>query len=342
MVSSLTLTIAASNALQSSKDRADYVCDSSEDNVQIQSAIDELSGIGGRVLLSEGTFKLDDSIQMDDFTTLQGMGFGTVIFARPGLDANLIELKNTSVEQVTLKNFRTFGYWTAQSQGHAIFFDNENGSWSVKEPNHFISDLIITYSSQCGVYLKSPKWCQSRITNVFVFVCGEDGFRIDGPDNVLHGCDVGAADWRGYSLTNAGATRLSMCKAYFSGQQGFLLDSTRLQLLNCQSQDNYGHGFEMAGVAGRISLVSCQSDSNGRDNQRANGFQISVGEKFLMSGCASVDIKWGPDKGQDYGFQIEEGVDCVSIDGYAEGNILGGLNNLSSGTKIDTSRLKEW
>ena len=52
------LFVAASDAMAISTKNADYVCDGTADDVQIQAAIDDLPAAGGTVALSEGTFTL--------------------------------------------------------------------------------------------------------------------------------------------------------------------------------------------------------------------------------------------------------------------------------------------
>jgi len=56
---SATFVIAASDSAAKSKQQADYVCDGTDDNVEIQAAIDALPANGGSILLLEGTFVLD-------------------------------------------------------------------------------------------------------------------------------------------------------------------------------------------------------------------------------------------------------------------------------------------
>lgn len=52
------LLVAASDAPQAWIDHADYACDGTDDQVQIQAAIDALPSLGGKVRLSPGTFML--------------------------------------------------------------------------------------------------------------------------------------------------------------------------------------------------------------------------------------------------------------------------------------------
>lgn len=70
-----TLIVAASDSSAKSKAGADYVCDGTADEVQIQAAIDALPAGGGKVVLLEGTYYLAASITIvtdDDNVTLEG------------------------------------------------------------------------------------------------------------------------------------------------------------------------------------------------------------------------------------------------------------------------------
>jgi len=68
-----TYVIAASDALAHVKAQADYVCDGTADNVEIQAAIDALPATGGLIHLSVGTFVLNTSIVLPDKSiTIEG------------------------------------------------------------------------------------------------------------------------------------------------------------------------------------------------------------------------------------------------------------------------------
>lgn len=99
----LTLGVAASNASDSSKGRADYICDGVNDEVQIQAAIDALPASGGKIVFSEGTFicakggaRAIDPVmnycmtidQTDGKLWLDGMGRATIFKLADGQDAN--------------------------------------------------------------------------------------------------------------------------------------------------------------------------------------------------------------------------------------------------------------
>lgn len=56
------IVIAASNSSARSKRSADYVCDGIEDDIEIQTAINQLSTLGGKLILLEGTFNIRNQI----------------------------------------------------------------------------------------------------------------------------------------------------------------------------------------------------------------------------------------------------------------------------------------
>lgn len=87
------LVVAANDALQTIKDRADYVCDGINDEVQIVAAINALPSVGGTIELSEGNFSWG-STQTDIFNdnlTIVGQGMGaTIIKLANGVNGRMI------------------------------------------------------------------------------------------------------------------------------------------------------------------------------------------------------------------------------------------------------------
>lgn len=77
-----TVTVGASNAVDTNSSHYDYFCDGADDQIQINSAISVAAG-GGRVLLSEGTFTFGAQATITvNSICIQGQGIGTkVIFA---------------------------------------------------------------------------------------------------------------------------------------------------------------------------------------------------------------------------------------------------------------------
>lgn len=69
-----TVVVAASNASAMSKAQADRVCSGVADEVEINAAIAALPASGGSIYLTEGTFKVSDTILMDKEVALLGAG----------------------------------------------------------------------------------------------------------------------------------------------------------------------------------------------------------------------------------------------------------------------------
>ncbi len=75
--SSPTLVVVASDASSHSKAAADYSCDGTDDQTEINAAIAALPTNGGKVVLSEGTFNIASSILIqNDNVTMVGSGAG--------------------------------------------------------------------------------------------------------------------------------------------------------------------------------------------------------------------------------------------------------------------------
>ena len=72
-----TYIVAASDSR--GKNAADYTCDGTADDVEIQAAIDALPASGGTVYLLEGTYTMAATVTIPDYTTLTGSGPGTLI-----------------------------------------------------------------------------------------------------------------------------------------------------------------------------------------------------------------------------------------------------------------------
>ena len=98
-----TVTVAASDSTELSKNQADYVCDGVDDHVEIQQALAALPE-GGKVVLSEGTFNCAGILAPAGGTTLSGQGpdATNLVFTRDGRI-------NVDRENVTLDGFSVKG-----------------------------------------------------------------------------------------------------------------------------------------------------------------------------------------------------------------------------------------
>lgn len=73
-----TVVVAAADAGSRQKVRADYVCDGTADDVQINAALSQVGASGGgMVFLTAGNYTLADTIKIPSDTILEGAGHGT-------------------------------------------------------------------------------------------------------------------------------------------------------------------------------------------------------------------------------------------------------------------------
>lgn len=71
-----TLTVCASDSREK---YADYRCNGTNDNVEIQAALDALPATGGEVVLLDGTYNIEASLVLDSYQTLRGCGRNTIL-----------------------------------------------------------------------------------------------------------------------------------------------------------------------------------------------------------------------------------------------------------------------
>lgn len=156
-----TIVVAANDSLATSKAQADYVCDGTDDQVEIQAAIDALASTGGVVQLTEGNFYLGAAAINLNKTAVSLVGFqtgfavaegsfGTTIYqTNAGKDAIVISAVQANVKDVYIRgavfaggHFGEVGIRVIGGQDnkidnvkvsqfvlYGIFFDNINNIW---------------------------------------------------------------------------------------------------------------------------------------------------------------------------------------------------------------------
>jgi len=136
-----TKIVAASDS--QNKEKADYVCDGTNDEVEIEQAIGDLPSSGGLVYLLEGTYNIGSSIDITKSNvTLTGAGNATKLFLVDGANTNVIVVGDgtNSYEGITISNLQVDGNGGNNSSGSGIEFNK-----------------YITYSKVEGVYIHHAK-----------------------------------------------------------------------------------------------------------------------------------------------------------------------------------------
>jgi parallel beta-helix repeat protein len=112
-----TPTVIAYNS--ANQEIARYTCDGTDDQVEIQKAIDSLNNLPGKIELSAGTFTISSSVIIKaNNITLEGQGDNTVVFLKNESNCNMITNSASwaAKDNVTIRNFKIDGNKDKQFQ----------------------------------------------------------------------------------------------------------------------------------------------------------------------------------------------------------------------------------
>jgi len=235
VVRTATYVVAASDAPTHVKAQADYECDGTADDVQIQAAIDALpvpSVIytnmiegGGKVLLSGGQFNISSPIEIDrPSMTLEGMGRAqTSLKLTNGADCDVIHFDSTNyavgLHEVHIKNLQIDGDKDNNTAGNGIVF---NGARVCTFEN-----ITILRMAEHGFYQDSDVKAVDYATfrDCFVVSCALGGWYTEGATGYaqlhLDNCYVllVASGEHGYHFDNCGSLFMNGC-TYDGGSPG--------------------------------------------------------------------------------------------------------------------------
>ncbi len=212
-VSGATFVVAASDSLN--KEKADYICDGTADEVQIQAAIDALPSGGGKVLLMEGAYAMNGDISIPDYVSIVGSGSGTLI------------------------NFDVI-----QDRG----FRNEdliNGNHNI-----IIADMKIDGMDKTNDPIEFVNSYNCQFMNLEITQGVHDGLELQGSyDCIIN--NVIAHDsltYHGIELDDGSYNNIiSNCIVYNNPSSGIVIDGTSHDNLitGCVSRDNTGYGIAL-------------------------------------------------------------------------------------------------
>lgn len=256
---SRTLVVAASDSEDDTG--ADYTCDGTDDEVQINAAITALSGHGGTVMLLDGTYTLGASITMNQTDVmLKGQGSGTIITTASSM--NMIAVSSTFCEVCDL---RVTGTNTPTYRGIYIT-GNDN-----KVTNCKLDTLYY------GVQISNDDRC--IISNCFFRSCTY-GFATNGDGNIVDGCTIDTCQVNQVHGATATAINNTFDSSTLSaGQYSIVIGNTFYLSNNACLMSNYS------------SVIGNTFDSCGSYAVRVNGTHCSVvGNCFEGCGGAWASI----------------------------------------------------
>jgi len=113
-----TLVVAANNSLN--KNMADYVCDGTADDVEIQAALEaiEATGHAGRVVLLEGDYYITENLVVHGYADLEGQGRNTWLrMTGPNITNCIVLDQHCAVRRLSITGVGTCGTVGARPNG---------------------------------------------------------------------------------------------------------------------------------------------------------------------------------------------------------------------------------
>lgn len=159
-----TQVVAPNDASDLIKSQADYVCDGTADDVQIQAALDALPSGGGRVVLSAGVFTIAASITLASYDSLEGQGAYATILRTTTSSIDVIQVHGADVSNklqgIRVANMLIDSDASATSDGLSIQYCKRS----------IFENLDITDFNGHGLHIQGSH--DNRYTNIFVGNCG--------------------------------------------------------------------------------------------------------------------------------------------------------------------------
>ncbi len=239
--------IAAADASQDVKDKADYVCDGVQDQVEIQTAINaaQLEG-GGVIQLSEGSFSLSTPIIINGTTnednpltvTLKGCGEFTT-YLRPVTNVNAISISNwaqlhladfgiviqgsgNGIVSAAVTTSDTRSFWASSFRNLRINgeYDPLNTGWAMDlaMPWRSVFENIEIEGTRNGMRLKNEGTIQNAgdctFTRMFIEIVGDNGvaIHVSSPSNNMN--------QNNFNMVEAGANGANCTGILIDGASG--------------------------------------------------------------------------------------------------------------------------
>lgn len=309
-----TFYVAASDAQAGEKAGANYLCDGTADDVEINAAITALPSTGGRIELSSGTFTINAAINTNKAgITLVGQGKNTIIKvvnSAAGSFANSSIIYNTAAD-ITFRDFKLNAN-RSNNAGHSTYSGINFGAGStgtilvdgVWVDNFAVYGFDISSSVTGGRFVNCRAstgvdggygfMVRDSATAVALFNCVSNsntggGFHSQGTRVTYVACLAYSNTGSGFETAYGTATdnRYAACLAYSNSAHGFhtISPAVRPSYVGCTADNNGGHGFNIvSGVTG-ANVMDCVSHSNGTAaNNTYQNFAFN-GTDGYINGC---------------------------------------------------------
>lgn len=321
------ILVAAADSTDPGVPNAAHRCDGTDDQVEIQRALDEAGGTGGTVVLLDGTFRCTDKLSPRTGTTLMGLGPNRTTLDVQGY-YKPVELLQDSV---TLRGFKVIG----------------RGFVLVRASHVLVEDVTIT-TMQSGkveangaffVFAKDSVVQDVEFRNCTAIDCGIHGFNVNGDGTPKETRDLRYIDCAAIRCGNADSRAIWATGFDFHETN----DLYGLTVLRCRAEDNWESGFhfEPGGhvtpktEAADIRMEDCVSIGNGQRNTKGypytdtfqSGYYVhnnavlvnctsenNRNAGFFVHGGRNVTFERCTDDGSTYGWKVVKDSGWVTLD----------------------------
>jgi len=314
-----TVMVAAYDSPADSKAQADYICDGTADQVEIQRALDALGGAGGTVTLTKGTFRLSDYLHIPGNAVLEGQG----------PDATRLEWSSGFMlcdeDQIVLRDFTTTGTGAIWLRGisHAK-----------------IHNVVATVDDSRGG-AAFTLWAQDSIVEDVEFVnckaidCGRHGWMNDGAGSPKLIRNVRYIDCE---AINCGRdSRFDHWTTGFDFAE--TADIEDIEVIRCYAEGNWESGFHFEGAPSkkRVTLRDCVSKNNGQkpdnyynDNTATYGCLFGAG--FWLHGDVTL-TNCIAENNRKYGYAVWSPASDINPTGSGTRYLFDHVNNICNSSE---------
>jgi len=261
-----TRIVAANNSIDKDT-KADYKCDGTDDQVTIQSAIDEVGAAGGgTVYLLEGTYNISASINITSANiAIIGSGKGTV-------------LKLVSGSGVSIINAQGYGASLLISQ---LMIDG----------NNFGSNNKAIYFYEIG---------NSQIDKIWIENIKGDGiyFYMSSQLDTISNNNISNCSGNGIALHSTSAATINGNNIQGNGQDGIWLDDSHGQITYNNIQNNTSKGIEFSPISGGGGyIIGNNIQGNGSVGIDMSGsgsmYYVVSGNNIESNGSIGINMSGG-------------------------------------------------
>ena len=297
------ILVAASDASALATKNADYVCDGTADEVEIEAAIAALPAGGGRIRLSDGTFNIEDTIDLVDNMELVGNVTTTIVcqgiandfdpilldridnvrVAQLRIDGNgqvgkhgvyLLSATNAVVERVTIHDCYHDGFAPGRAAGETVGCQNVT-----------FSDCVAYDAREDGWDIEGVSQ-NIRMDRCTAYDCG-NGVIVNGVEVILGQKTSDVTISQGYFYNNTyqgvminSAARVTVDSTLMTGNSPGLhvLTASDVCIVNCECVENNTQGILVSVATSRCTISTCIASLNAN-----RGIEISSSNDIVVS-----------------------------------------------------------